>query len=252
MSPIAKAAAVWMVLAAGAASAACVTETVVETEVVHGTAVDHGRALFSDPAASASTLNRFSCATCHHAEGAAPAGAILTGAPLAGATQRPTYWGGQENDLLRAINDCRYYFMLAQAPWTAGDEEARAMFAYLSSLPAGAGETAPVPFTVVQSAVDLPPGDPAVGEGVYRAACATCHGAVHTGAGRITETAPRLPDDTNAEHAAEYTEVEQRLIFVEKVRHGGFLSYGGVMPPFSTEVLTDDELAALLAYFELY
>lgn len=235
--------------AALAFAAGCTTETVVETKIEKGTAVDHGRALFSDPAASSSTLNDFSCATCHVAEGSPPAGRVLPGAPLAGVTKRPTFWGGQDNDLLRAVNDCRYYFMLAQEPWTADDVEARAMYAYLDSLPPAQPESAP--FTVVTAVADLAPGDAAAGAAVYQGACLSCHGALHTGAGKLADTAPRLPDDPNAEHT-EYTPTEQRLIFVEKTRHGGFLGYGGVMPPFSSEALDDGALADLLAYLELY
>jgi thiosulfate dehydrogenase len=42
------------------------------------------------------------------------------------------------------------------------------------------------------------------------------------------------------------------LVFIEKVRHGGFLGYGGLMPPFSLEAMTDAELGALLSFLGLY
>jgi thiosulfate dehydrogenase len=234
-------------LAVTALAIGCTTETVIETRVEQGTAVDHGKALFSDPSASSSTLNEFSCATCHVAEGAPDR--ILSGAKLAGAPGRPLFWGGQENDLLRSINHCRYYFMLAQQPWTAEDEEAKAMWAYLTSLPPE--EPAPVPFTVVLAAKDVPAGNAAKGAAVYSAACATCHGAAHTGFARLTPAAPILPEDADAEHT-EYTADERRLIYVEKVRHGGFLQYGGVMPPFSREALSDEQMADLLAHLGQY
>lgn len=35
-------------------------------------------------------------------------------------------------------------------------------------------------------------------------------------------------------------------MFVQKVRHGGFLGYGGKMPPYSQEKLTDQDLGDLL------
>src|SRR6185503_19630193 len=133
-------------------------------KIVKGTVIDHGEALFSDPKASPSTLNAFSCATCHVAADDG-SGRILPGAALAGAVERPTFWGGQENDLLRAINDCRYYFMEAQKPWTVDDEDAKAMYAYLASLPGA--EKGAVPFTVVASAADLAPGDAKVGADVF-------------------------------------------------------------------------------------
>lgn len=236
-------------LALSALFAACETEHVTKTITVKGTAVEHGEALFSDPAASPSKLNKLSCATCHLAEETPGDTRILAGAALAGATERPTFWGGQENDLLRSINACRFNFMDAQQPWAADDPDAEAMYAYLSSL--APGDASPAPFTVVKAVKDLEPGDAKAGASVYTRACATCHGAIHSGMGRITKSAPRLPDDTLVDHA-EYSADEQRLVFVEKVRHGAFLGYSGNMPPFSKEALSDADLAALLAYLDLY
>ena len=43
-----------------------------------------------------------------------------------------------------------------------------------------------------------------------------------------------------------YSERLIRLVFIEKVRHGPFLGYGGTMPPFSMETLSDEGLADLL------
>jgi thiosulfate dehydrogenase len=229
--------------------AACGTETVVEVRTVHGTAVDHGKALFSDPAASPSTINHFSCSTCHLAESDASDRRILPGATLAGSPERPSFWAGQENDLLRSINHCRFYFMGAPEPWTDADEEARAMFAYLTSLEGGS--TKPVAFSVVKSIEDVPAGDRSAGATVYERACAGCHGDAHTGKGRIVETASIMPEEVIEEHGYLSFD-ERRLIFVEKARHGGFLGYSGTMPPFSSEVLSDDELGDLLSFFDVY
>jgi thiosulfate dehydrogenase len=233
--------------ALSAAVAACGTTT--ETREVRGTAVQHGEAIFKDKAASPSTLNTFSCATCHAPTDDLVAGRILPGGVLAGATERPSYWQGQERDLLRAINHCRYYFMSATAPWHKDDEEAKAVYAYLASL--AGGNRGAVPFTVVASVSDVPAGDPKVGADVFARACETCHGAPHTGEGRSPPRAPTLPEQTLAEHA-EYNRTDQRLVFIEKIRHGGFLGYGGNMPPFSKEVLSDADLGALLAFLSLY
>lgn len=222
-----------------------------EPEVIKGTAVDHGEALFSDSDASPSALNFFSCATCHVAKADEAKGKIFAGAPLAGVIKRPTFWGGQENDLLRSINDCLFYFMGSQKRWKADDEDAKAMFAYLSSLPEES--TGAAPFTVVASVADLDPGDAKVGADVYSRACEGCHGALHTGAGRLTSRASVLPDAPIAEHAKDgFAAKDQREIFVEKIRHGGFRGYGGSMPPFSEETLTDEQVAGLLSYMDLY
>ena len=84
-------------------------------------------------------------------------------------------------------------------------------------------------------------------------ACGTCHGPAHTGKDRLVERAPVLPEQTLKEHPlGEYTADEQRLVFVEKARHGAFVSYSGSMPPLSLEALPDTDLADILQYLDLY
>lgn len=217
-----------------------------ETDTVHGTAVDHGRALFSDPLASPSASNAFTCATCHRAEDGADR--IYTGAPLDGATKRASFWGGMRLDLLESINDCRALFMDAPASWTADDEEARAMYAYLASRD---GLADPAPFTLVRAAPDLPAGDPAVGHAVFTRACAPCHGSAHDGAGRLVSFAPKLPDEVNTTHAA-LAPTDRRLVFLRKAREGESVGAAGSMPPFSSEALSDADLGALLAFLGQY
>ncbi len=54
-----------------------------------------------------------------------------------------------------------------------------------------------------------------------------------------------LPEDTLRSHST-YDAQSLRLIFVEKIRHGAFLGYGGEMPPFSREALSDTEVSDIL------
>ena len=220
-----------------------------EEEVVQGTAIDHGRALFHDPSIAQTSFNSYTCATCHD-DG--PGGTVLLpGAPMAEVLGRPSYWGGYERDLLRSINDCLYYFMLRDRPLAKDDVEARALYAYLESLSPGGVDAATdaEPFTVPVSIGAVPAGDAGRGADVYAQACASCHGGAHSGTGRLVERAPTLPEQTLEEHPlGEYTEEERRLVFVEKVRHGAFLGYSGQMPPFSMEKLSDEQLGDLLTY----
>lgn len=206
-------------------------------------AAERGRLLLHDSALSSSPFNFYTCSTCH-AEAAAQEGVIRVGAPLAGVTLRPTFWGGQENDLLRAINACLRYFMVSE-PLAATDERAEALFAHLQSLEPG--NPAAVPFTISRGIEDIPRVDRAPGESLYLRACFTCHGEKSTGNGRLDTDVPRLPEDTIAEHA-DYSARLLRLVFIEKTRHGLFLGYGGTMPPLSMEALSDAELAAILEY----
>ena len=224
------------------AVSACLSSS--STDTPHGSAVDHGRALFADPKASPSQSNTFACATCHRGEQATTS--IQPGAPLGGVTARRSFWGGQRLDLLESVNDCRTFFMDARAPWTRDDEDARAMYAYLSQLPPTSTE--PARFTVVSPSA-LPPGDAKRGAIAYDLACKTCHGTAHDGAGRLATFIPSLPDEVVREHSS-LAPADLRLVFIGKARMGAFRG-GGSMPPFSREVLVDEDLAGILAYFGL-
>lgn len=221
-------------------------------QVVEETAAQHGEELFHDASIADNSINTYACATCHAATAEEVGNQALPGVPLAGALMRPSYWGGQQLDLLAAINDCGYFFMLKNEPWTKDSVEARALYAYLESLPAGGDAKLPAPFTVVYTLADSPNGDETAGSAVYDRACASCHGAPHTGVGRLVGRALVLPDAAIAEHpVSKYTDAQRRLVFVEKIRHGGFVGYTGQMPPFSTEVLSDEDLGDLFAFFKL-
>ncbi|WP_437669593.1 c-type cytochrome [Sorangium sp. So ce131] len=220
-----------------------------ETKIVDATAAEHGAALFRDPSVAGTTFNAYTCATCHEARPGEAGDALLPGAPLAGAVDRPFYWGGQEADLLGAINHCLYYFMRRDEPWTADDGDAQAMYAFLESLPGDGALTEAAAFTPVYTLSDPPPGDAGEGERLYERGCASCHGQAHSGEQRLVNSAPVMPEEWLEDHPpSEYTELERRLVFVEKVRHGSFVGYGGQMPPFSLEVLSDQELGDLLAF----
>jgi thiosulfate dehydrogenase len=236
------------IVAVSLLAAACSSDPDVERR----SSVEHGKALFEDKNASNSRLNVFTCATCHRAEGAAGDGRILPGYDLAGAVDRPTYWGGQRSDLLAAINDCRYFFMNATQAWTANDEDAKVVYAYLASLPKT--QTGALPFTVVQVAKDLPGGDRARGEQVFDASCRSCHGAAHTGRGKVRSGIALLPEEEvdylNKTFA--FDKVQIRVTFIEKVRHGGFLGVFGNMPLYSTEAMSDADLSSLLTFLGLF
>jgi len=205
-------------------------------------AVDRGRQLLDSATLSASNLNDYVCSTCHDVD-ANPTPSRKTGGALAGVTLRPSFWGGQEGDLLGAINACRDHFMGDNQPLAASDEQARALYAYLQSLEPG--DARPISMTIVTTIDPLPRGDAERGRDLYAQACMYCHGSMHDGRARSSDRVPILPEDTIAEHA-QYSARVQRLVFIEKIRHGLFLGYGGVMPPFSIEVLSDAEVSDVL------
>ena len=64
------------------------------------------------------------CATCHRAGPTPGDDRVLPGAELGGVTERPSYWGGAEVDLLRALGYCQTRFMGVDAPLSASTAEA--------------------------------------------------------------------------------------------------------------------------------
>lgn len=234
-----------MLLALGAATG-CSSDPGVERR----TATDHGRDLFSSSEASDSRANAFTCATCHEALPGSSAGRLLPGAVLAGVVERPTFWGGARSDLLRAINDCRYFFMGAQTSWTPDDEPAKAIYAYLASLPPAA--PAAQPFTVIPVAANVAAGDPARGAQVFDSSCAACHGRPHSGEKKLHAGIPTLPEESQRYfQGLGFDPMQVRITFVEKVRHGAFLGLYGSMPPYSVEAMSDADLGALLSFLGL-
>lgn len=211
-------------------------------------AVDQGRQLFESKALSKYSLNDYTCASCHDTIASIPPSKKAGGA-LAGVTLRATFWNGQEADLLGSINACRNYFMGDNLPLAATDERARSLYAYLQSLEPG--DANPIPFTIVTSIDPLPRGDQAHGQLLYGQTCLYCHGEMHDGLGRLSERLPVLPEDTLVEHA-QYSPRVQRLVFTEKIRHGLFLGYGGVMPPFSAELLSDEDVSDVLEALSVF
>lgn len=216
-----------------------------------GTAAEQGESLFYDPKVTGSDASPYACSSCHEAVPGDAGDEILSGSPLAGVVSRPSYWGGQEIELLRSVNHCLYYFMFENQPWTAQDEESRAIYAFLESL-GNEGTSDPAPFTVIYEVYDVPRGDTDRGEDLYSRACQSCHGAAHTGDAAFVAWSPVLPEDFLADHPdAEYTAEEQRLVMVEKIRHGAFVGYSGQMPPFSAEKLSDADLGDVLEFLDI-
>lgn len=210
-------------------------------------AEEYGRALFDDPGVSSAASNRFRCSTCH--EIAPQPGGVHPGYDLYDAAARPAWWGGTVTTLLDATNQCITSFMRGKA-LAPDDDKGRALFVYLKSQSPDA--TAPLqPLTVVQNIVDVPSGDAGRGAATWKQACAGCHGAPHTGEGRLSDTVSLVPDDSIAAHGSDPM-TGARPVVIEKVRHGKFFNVGGDMPLFSVEALSDAQLGDILAYLEQF
>lgn len=214
-------------------------------------AKDFGEQLFNDARFSDSRFNSFSCATCHSVTPERGPDRIDSGHTLFNATARPSFWGGQQTRLIDAASFCFIYFMRGEGPLAPEEAKSRALYEYLRSISPDHDVGVPaLPLTIVKDIVDLSEGDRTRGEAVYKGACQSCHGALHTAEGRLTERASRLPEVT-ATYPAKFSGVDPRLVVIEKVRHGQFFGVGGNMPLYGIELLSDEQLSDLLAYLEL-
>ena len=209
-------------------------------------AVARGRQLFADPRLSNSAFNAYACATCHASTdpaGAAPPIAVS----LFGVVDRASWWGGKITTLYDAVDFCWVYFMRGHPALASGSDDARALFEYLASLGDGTPRTT-APLTVVETIAPIARGDATRGAATFARSCAGCHGAPHTGRGRISEDAAIVPDDSDEFAAANGFDPE--LVVIEKVRHGSFFGISGTMPLFTREALSDEALGDLLAFLD--
>ena len=215
---------------------------------------ERGEELFSDPGFSASKSNPFSCATCHGTrQGSEPDGdpdRVLPGYALAGAARRPAWWGGSYGTLLDAVNECYVSFMRGAA-LDAKNEDGLALLVYLESIsPPGTEQSAALPLSVVKDIADVPNGDAARGAATYAQSCASCHGQIHSGEGRLSSLIARLPDDTIRDFGSD-PKTGARAVAIEKARHGRYFGIGGNMPLYPIEALSDAQLGDILAYLGL-
>lgn len=210
-----------------------------------------------DPTVSRSRYNVFACTTCHAVRPGDVGSRLLPGAPLEGAARRPSFWGGDTVHLREAVERCWVFFMRGVSTDLDGPT-GDALSVWLDSIaPEGASAgTEPVPRTWSRTVRFLGDGDAALARPVWDRACANCHGAIGTGAGRLGPSVSVVPTDTEREHCARefpptYPDATtyMRTVVVEKIRHGSFLGYAGSMPPFPTEVLSDEDLRHLTMLF---
>jgi thiosulfate dehydrogenase len=213
-----------------------------------------GARLFNDRALSTSPVNVFSCGTCHvvRAPGADPGAAarIDAGYNLHDTVRRPTWWGGDRIQLRDAINFCMTQFMGGRA-LEADEPRARQLHEYLADN-AGDGPQPPLPLTVVRTITPLAElaGDATRGQALWDRACRHCHGDPHTGRGAISSRASVVPEATQIAFPS-YGPALIREVIIEKVRHGKFFDIGGVMPFYTTETLSNQDVVDVVTYLGL-
>jgi thiosulfate dehydrogenase len=207
---------------------------------------DFGAELFRSPSFSESAFNHFSCATCHRTTPDDPSPRV--GGTLYDVAARPSFWGGHAPRLIDAVSHCNFFFMRGPQLIDPEDPRGRALYEYLVAISPGSS-AAVRPMTFVENVGDLARGDPARGRVAYDAACRSCHGAPHSGSGRMYPEVPIIPEASIGFGVT--LGADPDLVVIEKVRHGRFYGVGGEMPPFSREALSDADLGAILAYLGL-
>jgi thiosulfate dehydrogenase len=208
-----------------------------------------GAKVFSDPALSTSPFNTYACSTCHEVSAPGPATAaprrIDPGYNLYDVLHRPSWWGGERSHLLDAINYCLLEFMGGRE-LKPDEPQARQLYEYLAAN--SPDDSAPaLPITVVKAITGLAEltGDTARGKTLWDISCARCHGEPHTGKGAIGRASlvPELSINAFGDKARE--------VIIEKVRHGKFFHIGGIMPLYSVEILSDQQLVDIVTYLGL-
>jgi thiosulfate dehydrogenase len=213
-------------------------------------AVERGRELFTSASFSTAAANVFACSTCHSVLATGEPTKKLAGYTLYDSVARPSWWGGRFSALRDAVNEC-YVGYMNGAPLDAAATDGRALLVYLESISPDPQAPA-LPLTTVDTLdvayyAKLMGGDATRGEALYANTCAGCHGALHTGSGRLGPNCTILPDETIARHGTDPM-TGAFAVSVEKVRHGRFFSVGGNMPEYSLEALSDADLADILAW----
>lgn len=182
--------------------------------------------------------NSFACATCHALEEPAADGMRRVGHPIGDATRRPSYKNGRYDSLRDAVNTCVSHWMNAE-PLAEDDPRWQALFAFLGSH-AGSGEAPEVTFDVVAPSADLGGGDASAGHELFDRTCITCHG---DGAAGTTRAPPLAGGDYEPAYVAERVRMSGSA---DNPAYDGLT--GGIMPFWSVQRLSDNELRDVIAY----
>jgi mono/diheme cytochrome c family protein len=196
--------------------------------------VVRGMSLYESPVPGG---NSFACASCHALEEPAADGLRRPGHPIGDAVARSTWKNGQLTEVRDAVNSCRDEWMNAP-DWSPADPDWMALRTFLE---ANAPATAPdLSYTIVPAPQTLTGGDVGAGEALFNGSCSVCHG--EDGAG--TQQAPPVVG-----FGLDAGYVAQRIRTSGRVGSGVYTGLtGGIMPFWSEDRLSDDEVRDLVAY----
>ncbi|MDP6943568.1 MAG: DM13 domain-containing protein, partial [Myxococcota bacterium] len=194
-----------------------------------------GMMLYSTPL---STGSNFTCNTCHALQEPSEDGMRHVGHAIGDATQRPSYKNGNVTDMLAAVNSCREEWMNTDA-WAADDPHWLALRDWLDTY-APDMEAPTVTISVATVPDDLTGGAFDEGEAVFHETCVMCHGDDATGT-------VRGPPLAGTGLTADYIALRVRTSGPSASPVYDDLT-GGIMPFWSADRLSDDELLDIIAY----
>ena len=205
--------------------------------------IAEGETVYLSPDPQSDNVFEFSCATCHDSVPADQQEMRRPGHTLHDAIRRSSFKNGQITEFLGAANVCREDWLLTTA-WTDGSEDFLDLVSYLHSLtPVG---TAPTYTHEISAPVNQGPsnGDVQIGCELFHDSCVVCHGPNASGSPR----APGLffPKLGEVLYDPDFLRAKVRLSGPVGSIYPGL--EGGVMPFWTQEQLSDDELEHVVAY----
>ncbi|WP_053982136.1 DM13 domain-containing protein [Marinagarivorans algicola] len=206
---------------------------------------DTGRAIYEKPLGG----SRFACADCHaldeNADQLDDKGFRRAGHPIGDALRRPHFKNTQLTAFVDAANSCLDEWMGTTITWNNNTEEYLALAAYLTANDTGTGDAPALSFTLKPTGVPSEQGSVAAGAAAFNKTCAVCHGKDGVWDNNPLGIDIRYITDSAADAAA----------VARKVRRSGSSDspvyqdlVGGIMPFWSAERLTDQELADITAF----
>ena len=200
---------------------------------------DRGMAVFLTKDAMG---NEFACGSCHAMMPTEEENPRRPGHPLLDALHRPSYKNGLVDTFLEAANVCRVEWMFT-TEWSEEDADFLDMVGFMDRLaPEGPGQE--IEIEIEPSSIEGPStGDAARGCEVFHATCVGCHGESAGG----TLLAPSLVFNPNEGLDPDYIRRRVRTSGNPDSIYGEGLT-GGVMPFWSADRLSSDELEDIVAW----
>ncbi len=192
--------------------------------------------------------SRFACADCHALDetGQLDAeGFRRAGHPIGDALRRPHFKNTQLGTFVDAANSCLDEWMGTNITWNNNSEDYLALKTYLTTQDTGNGDAPALTFTLKTTDTPTEQGRVEAGRITFNQTCAVCHGENGEWANNPRGIDIRYITNSAADAAAVASKVRRSGRSNSDVYEG---LVGGIMPFWSAERLSDQELADITAF----